>query len=177
MWATNQLKLMQYCLSITDYIPYIRSELDPTKLDRVNTPLYRFPVFSFIIQGPPRGALQAMLANLNGEDDAAPAQTPAIVGPLPIKMSGGRALAEVPPIGNITIERNDAPAADNDVNEAMPVGNAVRENIEDGLGLGDLAGITVSNEADPLSYDVCKISRFSLIIVGFINCYRATGSA
>ncbi|XP_028398527.1 striatin-like isoform X2 [Dendronephthya gigantea] len=103
---------------------------------------------------PPRGALQAMLANLNGEDDAVPAQTPAIVGPLPIKMSGGRALAEVPPMGNITIERSAAPAADNDVNEAMPVGNTVRENIEDGLGLGDLAGITVSNEADPLSYDV-----------------------
>ena len=97
-----------------------------------------------------------MLANLNGEDDSAPTQTPSIVGPLPIKMSGGRALAEVPPIGNITIERSAVPPANNDVNEAMPAGNAVRDNVDDGLGLGDLAGITVSNEADPLNYDVCK---------------------
>ena len=95
-----------------------------------------------------------MLANLNGEDDVVPNQPPAIVGPLPIKMAGGRALAEVPPIGNITIERNALPAKNDDVNEAMPAGNAVRENADDGLGLGDLAGITVSNEADPLSYDV-----------------------
>ena len=97
-----------------------------------------------------------MLANLNGEDDAVPAQTPSIVGPLPIKMSGGRALAEVPPIGNITIERSAVSPPNNDVNEAMPAGNAVRDNVDDGLGLGDLAGITVSNEADPLNYDVCK---------------------
>ena len=94
-----------------------------------------------------------MLANLNGEEDTVPSQTPGIVGPLPIRMSGGRALAEVPPIGNITIERNAVPGP-SDVNEAMPQGNAVREGVEDGLGLGDLAGITISNEADPLSYDV-----------------------
>ena len=97
-----------------------------------------------------------MLANLNGEDDAVPTQTPGIVGPLPIKISGGRALAEVPPLGNITIERNTNPPANDDVNEAMPSGNAVRDNVDDGLVLGDLAGITVSNEADPLNYDVCK---------------------
>ena len=119
-------------------------------------------------QGPPRVALQAMLANLNGEDDAVPTQNPSIVGPLPIKMAGGRALAEVPPIGNITIERNAVPAATNDVNEAMPAGNAVRENVDDGLGLGDLAGITVSNEADPLSYDVCK-AFFSLACL--VKCF------
>lgn len=102
---------------------------------------------------PPRGALQAMLANLNGEDDAVSTQTPGVVGPLPIKMSGGRALAEVPPIGNITIERNAA-GSNVDVNEAMPQGSSARENVDDTLGLGELAGITVSNEADPLNYDV-----------------------
>ena len=91
-----------------------------------------------------------MLANLNGEDDVAPAQVPGIVGPLPIKMAGGRALSEVPPMGNITIERTTGV----DVNEPMPHGSSARENIDDSLGLGDLAGITVSNEADPLSYDV-----------------------
>lgn len=101
---------------------------------------------------PPRQALQAMLANLNGEDDAIPAQAPGVVGPLPIKMSGGRALAEVPPIGNITIERSP-PGSNADVNEPMPSGSSTRENVDE-LGLGDLAGITVSNEADPLSYDV-----------------------
>jgi striatin 1/3/4 len=120
---------------------------------------------NIVIQGPPRGALQAMLANLNGEDDAVPAQPPGIVGPLPIKMSGGRVVAEVLPIGNITIERNAIPPSNNDVNEAMPGGNAVRDNVDDGLGLGDLAGITVSNEADPLSYDVCENCYFFLSAV------------
>lgn len=96
-----------------------------------------------------------MLANLNGEDDAVSTQTPGVVGPLPIKMSGGRALAEVPPIGNITIERNAA-GSNVDVNEAMPQGSSARENVDDTLGLGELAGITVSNEADPLNYDVRK---------------------
>lgn len=28
------------------------------------------------------------------------------------------------------------------------------ENIDGGLGLGELAGLTISNEADPVSYDV-----------------------
>ena len=94
-----------------------------------------------------------MLANLNGEDDVAPQQASGVVGPLPIKLQGGRALAEVPPIGNITIERS-TPGANGDVNEPMPPGNTARESVDDALGLGDLAGITVSNEADPLNYDV-----------------------
>lgn len=34
------------------------------------------------------------------------------------------------------------------------------ENIDSGLGLGELAGLTVNNEADPMNYDV----SFLLII-------------
>ncbi|XP_046847886.1 LOW QUALITY PROTEIN: striatin-like [Xenia sp. Carnegie-2017] len=100
---------------------------------------------------PGRGALQEMIANLNGEDDAIHSSSLGIIGPLPIKMSGGRAVAEVPPLGNVTIERN-LTSSQNGVNETMPDKNDVQP--DDGLVLGDLAGITVSNEADPLSHDV-----------------------
>lgn len=93
-----------------------------------------------------------MIANLNGEDDAIHSSSLGIIGPLPIKMSGGRAVAEVPPLGNVTIEKNLISESKNGVNETMPDKNDVQP--DDGLVLGDLAEITVSNEADPLSHDV-----------------------
>ena len=41
--------------------------------------------------------------------------------------------------------------------------------LEAALGLGDLAGLTVNNEADPLSYDV-SIYRSSVIICLVVCC-------
>ena len=35
----------------------------------------------------------------------------------------------------------------------------IEESIEAALGLGELAGLTISNEADALSYDVCIPNR------------------
>ena len=46
--------------------------------------------------------------------------------------------------------------------------------IEAALGLGDLAGLTVNNEADPLTYDVSiERSIFSLIKKYFIYFLKA----
>ena len=89
-----------------------------------------------------------MLANLEGEDEmphSAPAP-PIINIPPPVRLSGSRATSEIPPIASVTI-----PASGKG---ATPAANPSDEPFESALGLGELASLTVSNEAEALSYEV-----------------------
>ncbi|XP_013409886.1 striatin-3 isoform X2 [Lingula anatina] len=77
------------------------------------------------IQRPKRSTLQAMLANLGNDEE------------MPALQSGSAS----PPRGNAPEIDDSGIPGDDDALEAA-------------LGLGELAGLTVSNEADPLCYDI-----------------------
>ena len=88
-----------------------------------------------------------MLANLGGDEEmppAPPAPVQVINAPAPVRLIGSRAMSEVPPIVSVSLppvpKGPSPPTAD--------------EPFESALGLGDLACLTVSNEAEALSYDV-----------------------
>lgn len=92
-----------------------------------------------------------MLANLEGEDEMPPsAPAPNIINiPPPVRLSGSRATSEIPPIASISVPSN-VPGGKG----AAPVATAGDEPFESALGLGELASLTVSNEAEALSYEV-----------------------
>ena len=95
-----------------------------------------------------------MLANLEGEDEMPPAPTPAppiINVPPPVRLIGSRATAEIPPIASISVPSN-APAVGKGPTPSP--GSPDVEPFESALGLGELASLTVSNEAEALSYEV-----------------------
>ena len=94
-----------------------------------------------------------MLANLGGDEEMpatpspspSPAGAPVINPPAPVRLMGSRAIAEVvPPIVNVSLP----PGAKG------PTSPTTDEPFESALGLGELASLTVSNEAEPLTYDV-----------------------
>ena len=100
----------------------------------------------FLIIGPTKSVLQAMLANLEGEDEmphSAPAP-PIINIPPPVRLSGSRATSEIPPIVSVSVPSSSSGAGTTTVDEPF----------ESALGLGELASLTVSNEAEALSYEV-----------------------
>ena len=103
--------------------------------------------------GPPRSALQAMLANLEGEDEMPPpAPAPNIINvPPPVRLSGSRATSEIPPIASVSVP--SSAAAGGKGAAATPVATP-DEPFESALGLGELASLTVTNEAEALSYEV-----------------------
>lgn len=106
---------------------------------------YNVLLFSLII-GPTKSVLQAMLANLEGEDEmphSAPAP-PIINIPPPVRLSGSRATSEIPPIVSVSVPSSSSGAG----------ATTVDEPFESALGLGELASLTVSNEAEALSYEV-----------------------
>ena len=106
---------------------------------------YNLLFFSLII-GPTKSVLQAMLANLEGEDEmphSAPAP-PIINIPPPVRLSGSRATSEIPPIVSVSVPSSSSGAGTTTVDEPF----------ESALGLGELASLTVSNEAEALSYEV-----------------------
>ena len=112
-----------------------------------------------------------MLANLEGEDEMPPAQPPAqpiINVPPPVRLIGSRATAEIPPIASISVPSNVAGGGKGTA--PQPTSPDI-EPFESALGLGELAGLTVSNEAEALSYEVSdqislkKKKRFWLFIV------------
>ncbi|XP_022111054.1 striatin-3-like [Acanthaster planci] len=107
------------------------------------------------VQRPKKNALQAMLANLEGEEETPPPSHNAMPGR---------------PRGT------DIDMPDDGVAEDMPGGMGMggrrpmmgigdEESIEAALGLGELAGLTISNEADPLSYDVSTVAVLSKALV------------
>ena len=106
-----------------------------------------------MLTGPPKLALQAMLANLSGEEEMIPStsSTPAITGPSPVRLSGSRSISEIPPsIGSMSVSPKGSP-----IKSQGPAGSPpADEPFEKPLGLGDLADLTVINEAEPLSYEV-----------------------
>ncbi|XP_073249564.1 striatin-like [Porites lutea] len=101
---------------------------------------------------PTKSVLQAMLANLEGEDEmphSAPAP-PIINIPPPVRLSGSRATSEIPPIVSVSVPSSSSGAGT----------TAVDEPFESALGLGELASLTVSNEAEALSYEVSAKEEF-----------------
>lgn len=109
---------------------------------------------------PTKSALQAMLANLEGEDEMPPAQPPAqpiINVPPPVRLIGSRATAEIPPIASISVPSNVTGGGKGTA--PQPTSPDI-EPFESALGLGELAGLTVSNEAEALSYEVNAKEEF-----------------
>ena len=95
-----------------------------------------------------------MLANLEGEDEmpAPPAPAQNIINvPPPVRLSGSRATSEIPPIASVSVPGSPAPGGKGAA--APPVATA-DEPFESALGLGELASLTVTNEAEALSYEV-----------------------
>ncbi|XP_064621222.1 striatin-3-like isoform X2 [Lineus longissimus] len=89
------------------------------------------------VQRPKRSTLQAMLANLGNDDDL----------PASLLSNNNSSGSTSPPMSNTDeIEEH----------ERKPIIGVPGEDdaLEAALGLGDLAGLTVNNEADPLSYDI-----------------------
>ncbi|KAL9952820.1 hypothetical protein ACROYT_G040131 [Oculina patagonica] len=108
---------------------------------------------------PPRSALQAMLANLEGEDEMPPsAPAPNIINvPPPVRLSGSRATSEIPPIASVSVPSNAAAGGKGAA--ATPIATP-DEPFESALGLGELASLTVTNEAEALSYEVNTKEEF-----------------
>lgn len=94
-----------------------------------------------------------MLANLEGEDEMPPsAPAPNIINvPPPVRLSGSRATSEIPPIASVSVP--GSAAAGGKGAAATPVATP-DEPFESALGLGELASLTVTNEAEALSYEV-----------------------
>ncbi|CAL1527622.1 unnamed protein product [Lymnaea stagnalis] len=86
---------------------------------------------------PTRHALQAMLASLGSEEDIT------AVGDSPHLSAGEDRDDDVPSGGQVSYARKPMMGLQDD-----------EENIDGGLGLGELAGLTVNNEADPMNYDI-----------------------
>ena len=94
-----------------------------------------------------------MLANLEGEDEMPP-PTPAqniINVPPPVRLSGSRATSEIPPIASVSVPGSSATGGKG---AASPPIATADEPFESALGLGELASLTVTNEAEALSYEV-----------------------
>ena len=115
-----------------------------------------FTCFFFFLEGPARSALQAMLANLGGEEEVVPSTPapPVINVPPPVRLSGSRATSEIPPIASVAVP----PAGGKVI--ATPVATTADEPFESALGLGELAGLTVSNEAEALSYEARLVAMY-----------------
>lgn len=127
------------------FLPSKKNLLVPNYPVGLFSSTYNLLFFSLII-GPTKSVLQAMLANLEGEDEmphSAPA--PHIINiPPPVRLSGSRATSEIPPIVSVSVPSSSSGAGTTTVDEPF----------ESALGLGELASLTVSNEAEALSYEV-----------------------
>ncbi|XP_025103837.1 striatin-3-like isoform X2 [Pomacea canaliculata] len=92
---------------------------------------------------PTRSALQAMLANLGSEDD----------------LPGLQANSSSPPHASESDELESGVQGGGGLaftagSRKPMLGGAEDDEFDGALGLGDLAGLTVSNEADPTNYDI-----------------------
>lgn len=91
-----------------------------------------------------------------------PAPGPNIINvPPPVRLSGSRATSEIPPIASVAVPGSAAAGG----KAAPPIATA-DEPFESALGLGELASLTVTNEAEALSYEVSVtdkgLMKFSL---------------
>jgi len=103
-----------------------------------------------------------MLANLSGEEEivhSTSSTSHAITGPSPVRLIGSRSISEVPPpIGSVSVPPKGSPSKGQGAQNSPPAD----EPFDKALGLGELADLTVTNEAEPLSYEVwfdyCKLN-------------------
>ncbi|XP_032071066.1 striatin isoform X2 [Thamnophis elegans] len=96
--------------------------------------------------GPNRSKLQDMLANLRDVDDLAALQ-PSVVPPT--RPSTSRLIEQ-------EINRTDEEALTFPPSSGKSFIMGTDEALESELGLGELAGLTVANEADSLTYDIAN---------------------
>ena len=117
-----------------------------------------------------------MLANLEGEDEMPPPPPgPNIINvPPPVRLSGSRATSEIPPIASVSVP---AGVATGGKGVAAPPIATADEPFESALGLRELASLTVTNEAEALSYGVSvrdksiKKFRLSRVEAYALLCY------
>ncbi|KAJ8313270.1 hypothetical protein KUTeg_009187 [Tegillarca granosa] len=108
---------------------------------------------------PGRSTLQAMLANLGNEDDIPSVQAGAAASsPARSTVSGN----SMPDIDDMGVQGGGSlPFSSGGSRKQMMGGVAgPDEDALEALGLGELAGLTPSNEADPVTYDTGKPGRF-----------------
>ena len=92
-------------------------------------------IYTFFLLGPTRSSLQSMLANLGEDDNVFPSK------------GFGTPSAD---FGNPDIDqRGSRPFS---VNKPIALGD---ESTDGAIGLGDLAGLSIANEAEALNNDVC----------------------
>lgn len=96
-----------------------------------------------------------MLANLSGEEEmpSSSSSSQGLTGPSPVRLSGSRSISEVPPpIGSVSVPGKGSPGKTQGTVQSPPAD----EPFEKPLGLGELADLTVTNEAEPLTYEVSQ---------------------
>ncbi|XP_060077538.1 striatin-3-like isoform X3 [Ylistrum balloti] len=99
---------------------------------------------------PKKSTLQAMLANL-GNDEELPNSLGAAASSPPSNASvSGNSMPEIDDMG---MQGGGSLPFNNSGNRKQIIGSGAEEESLEALGLGELASLTVSNDADPLSYD------------------------
>ncbi|XP_032221713.2 striatin [Nematostella vectensis] len=141
-----------------DGTPKDEWDVDPSMLAKLKEQYKKERKSKKNVKRPPRSALQVMIANLGGDEEMPPQSqstpAPATTGPSPVRLVGSRAMSEIPPpIGSVKIPTKT---------EAAPAASSPPKNepFEDALGLGELAELTVNNEAEALSYEINKKDEF-----------------
>ncbi|XP_046545180.1 striatin-3-like isoform X2 [Haliotis rubra] len=97
--------------------------------------------------GPTRSTLQAMLANLGTEEDHLPALQAGAASP--------HTENSMPDIDEMGVQGGGSmPFPSGSRKPILGMPGADEDALDAALGLGELAGLTVTNEADPMSYDI-----------------------
>ncbi|XP_046545184.1 striatin-like isoform X5 [Haliotis rubra] len=96
---------------------------------------------------PTRSTLQAMLANLGTEEDHLPALQAGAASP--------HTENSMPDIDEMGVQGGGSmPFPSGSRKPILGMPGADEDALDAALGLGELAGLTVTNEADPMSYDI-----------------------
>ncbi|XP_064600023.1 striatin-3-like isoform X2 [Liolophura sinensis] len=100
-----------------------------------------------LVPRPKRSTLQAMLANLGSEEEMSSVQSGTASPP--------RTNSNITDVDDQGVQGNSGGAFPAANRKAVPgIPGPEDESLEHVLGLGELAGLTVNNEADPLNYDI-----------------------
>ncbi|XP_033734477.1 striatin-like isoform X3 [Pecten maximus] len=99
---------------------------------------------------PKKATLQAMLANLGNDEELPNSQGAAASSPPSNASVPGNSMPEIDDMG---MQGGGSLPFNNTGNRKQIIGSGAEEESLEALGLGELASLTVSNDADPLSYD------------------------
>ncbi|OWF35740.1 Striatin-3 [Mizuhopecten yessoensis] len=99
---------------------------------------------------PKKSTLQAMLANLGNDEELPNSLGAAASSPPSTASVPGNSMPEIDDMG---MQGGGSLPFNNTGNRKQIIGSGAEEESLEALGLGELASLTVSNDADPLSYD------------------------